>query len=71
MGRDVRCDCARQGCAAGWIDFDAGLLIEGIDQDALAKKLIRLVIETAEGKKTKQETNNYREIAIFKSGVTL
>jgi len=46
-----------------WIDFDAESM--GTDE------LFSLVIETANGKKTKNEINNYREIAIFKDGVTL
>lgn len=54
-----------------WIDFDAGLLVEGVTRDQLLEDLIQLVIDIAEGKPTKQEINNYREIAIFKSGVTL
>lgn len=54
-----------------WIDFDAGLLLDGIGMDILLVDLIDLIIATAQGQKTKQEINNYREIAIFKSGVTL
>lgn len=54
-----------------WIDFDAGLLVEGVSQDDLLKDFVDLIIQVAEGKKTRQEINNYREIAIFKSGVTL
>lgn len=54
-----------------WIDFDAGRLVDGVAMDQLLEELIDLVIETAEGRYTRQENNNYREIAIFKSGVTL
>lgn len=54
-----------------WIDFDAGLLLNGVGMDILLVDFIDLIIATASGQKTKQEINNYREIAIFKSGVTL
>lgn len=51
-----------------WIDFDAGKCLNGID---CTDELFRLVIDVAEGKETRNEINNYREIAIFKDGVTL
>ena len=46
-----------------WIDFDA----QSKDENAL----FDLIIETVKGKQTKNEINNFREIAIFKDGVTL
>lgn len=46
-----------------WIDFDAQ---KGKDVD-----LFSLIIDTANGRETKNEINGYREIAIFKDGVTL
>lgn len=46
-----------------WIDFDA--------QSGNENALFDLIIETAKGKETKNETHAYREIAIFKDGVTL
>lgn len=54
-----------------WIDFNAGELLLGLTLDEVSEKLLDLVIEVASGKKTKQEINNAREIAIFKDGVTL
>ncbi len=54
-----------------WIDFDAGTLLEGGDQDAAAEALIQLVIDTASGRLTRAEENGEREIAIWKGGVTL
>ncbi len=54
-----------------WIDFDAGRLVHDISMDELLEELIELIIQVAEGRYTCQEKNNYREIAIFKSGVTL
>lgn len=46
-----------------WIDFDA--------QGDNELNLMNLIIETSNGKETKNEQNGYREIAIFKDGVTL
>ncbi|MCW3785300.1 UxaA family hydrolase [Plebeiibacterium sediminum] len=54
-----------------WIDFNAGRLVDGVSMDDLSKEFIDLLLEIASGKKTKNEINGYREIAIFKSGVTL
>lgn len=48
---------------AGWIDFDA--------QSDREADLFRLIVDTVNGKKSKNEINGYREIAIFKDGVTL
>ncbi|MCY1647495.1 altronate dehydratase family protein [Caulobacter sp. SL161] len=55
----------------GWIDFDAGQVLEGVSMDVAAESLMDLVIETASGKTTKAELNGEREIALWKSGVTL
>ncbi len=46
-----------------WIDFDA--------QSCNEDELFDLIVETANGKQSKNELNSYREIAIFKDGVTL
>ena len=54
-----------------WIDFNAGRLLQGLTMDEAAKELFSLVLETANGKETAAERHGYREIAIFKSGVTL
>jgi len=55
-----------------WIDFDAGALLHGRTMDDLAADLLKLVIEIASGgKQTQSEINDFREIAIFKDGVTL
>ncbi len=55
----------------GWIDFDAGVVLSGQSMDDAADALMDLVVETASGKATKAEINGEREIAIWKSGVTL
>ena len=51
-----------------WIDYDASPVLAGKDID---EDFFRHVIEVASGKETKNETHGYREISIFKSGVTL
>ena len=55
---------------ANWIDFNAGAVLD-TDFDTQLEKLIDLVVETADGKPTKNELNETKEIAIFKTGVTL
>ena len=55
---------------ANWIDFNAGAVLES-DFDVQLEKLVDLIVEVAGGKKTKNEINNTRDIAIFKTGVTL
>lgn len=51
-----------------WIDFNAGPMVDGED---LSEKFFKYVLCVAEGKQTCNERNGYREIAIFKEGVTL
>lgn len=52
----------------GWIDFDAGGIINGEELDG---DFYRYIISVAEGRLCANEKNNQREIAIFKDGVTL
>lgn len=53
-----------------WIDFDAGSVFEnGFDVEA--QNMLKLIIDTCSGKKTKSEENGACDIAIFKTGVTL
>jgi altronate hydrolase len=56
-----------------WIDFNAGRLLDSEeDINRLADELFKFIIDTASGKiKTKNELNGYKEIAIWKEGVTL
>jgi altronate hydrolase len=57
---------------AHWIDFDAGVVAEGASIQATAEDLLAMVIEIASGKRhTCTEREGYREIAIFKNGVTV
>lgn len=54
-----------------WIDFDAGSIVNGESIDDAAKRLLKLVIEVASGKRTQTELRGYRSISIFKDGVVL
>ncbi len=54
-----------------WIDFDASPLIENKTMDELTSDLLDYILNVASGEETKNEINNYREISIFKDGVTL
>ena len=56
---------------AGWIDFDAGVLLEDPDLQKQGAALFETVIAVANGAQTCSEKNGYREISIFKDGVTL
>jgi altronate hydrolase len=55
-----------------WIDFDAGKLLDGVSMEELESRLFSEVVAIASGReKTRTEINGFREIAIFKDGVTL
>lgn len=51
-----------------WIDFDAGPMLDGKE---LCHDLWEYIVQVANGAETCNERNGYREIAIFKDGVTL
>lgn len=55
----------------GWIDFNAGTLVENEPMEKVVERFIQFVIEVASGKCVNNERKGYREIAIFKTGVTL
>ncbi|CCK10871.1 Altronate hydrolase [Cronobacter sakazakii 680] len=54
-----------------WIDFDAGQLLHGTAMPQLLEMFVDKIVEIASGKQTCNEKNDFRELAIFKSGVTL
>ena len=54
-----------------WIDFNAGQLLENVTMAELLNRFIDLIVDIANGKTTCNEKNDFRELAIFKSGVTL
>lgn len=57
----------------GWIDFDAGRLAAGpATLDDLGEDLYSILLDVASGRRqTANERNDYRDIAIWKRGVTL
>lgn len=53
-----------------WMDFNAGPLLDTPMEEVL-ERFIQYLIEVASGRKTRNEENEVRELAIFKTGVTL
>ncbi len=54
-----------------WIDFNAGVIVEGEKMEAVADRFTDYIIEVASGRAVNNELSGFREIAIFKTGVTL
>lgn len=59
-------DLARK--KAGWIDFNAGPILDGEDLD---DAFFEYVLSVASGAEAKNEQNGYCEISIFKDGIVL
>ncbi|MDD2417874.1 MAG: altronate dehydratase family protein [Oscillospiraceae bacterium] len=55
----------------GWMDFNAGMLLNNKNMDEIAEQLFDYVIRVANGEQTKNEINGYKEISIFKDGIIL
>ena len=55
----------------GWIDFNAGVLVEETSMEQLAAEFRDYVLAVASGEPVNNEKHGIREIAIFKTGVTL
>lgn len=56
---------------SNWIDFDASSLLNEKTMEQLTDEFLSYIIKVASGEETENEINNYREISIFKDGVTL
>ena len=54
-----------------WIDFNAGTLAQGEPMADVAARFIDYVLAVASGETVNSENHGYRELAIFKQGVTL
>ena len=54
-----------------WIDLDAGKLLSGFTKEALTEEILSLVIDVASGKSIKAEELQFKEMVIFKRGVTV
>lgn len=67
----ISSNSALAGKKKNWIDFNAGELLSGKSADDLSAALLEKIISIANGEQTKNEINGYRDIAIFKSGVTM
>ncbi|MDE6498194.1 MAG: UxaA family hydrolase, partial [Muribaculaceae bacterium] len=55
----------------GWIDFDAGTLADDEQPAQALARLVRKVLASASGTRLRHEEAGAKEIAIFKTGVTL
>lgn len=55
----------------GWIDFNAGVILEDEPMQQTCERFIDYVIRVANGEPVNNEKKGYKEIAIFKNGVTL
>ena len=57
---------------SNWIDFNAGVLLdEGVDPEGVLDDLVAKVVAVADGEPLHHERIGAKEIAIFKTGVTL
>lgn len=54
-----------------WIDFNSGVLVEDVSFEVLLGEFVDYIISVASGELVNNEKNNFRELAIFKNGVTL
>lgn len=54
-----------------WIDYNAGPLAEDKTFDEALEEMVDKIVSIASGEKARHEKAGFREIAIFKSGVTL
>lgn len=55
-----------------WIDFNAGLIMEGMPIEEATEKLFQMVLDVASGRmETLTEINGYKEIVLFKDGITV
>ena len=54
-----------------WMDFDAGQLLNGSTMEQVRDMFVDYIVEVASGRQTQSEKMGFREITIFKNGVTL
>lgn len=54
-----------------WIDFNAGELIHDQSMEEAVQELIQYIIDVASGRLVNHEKNSFKEISIFRTGVTL
>lgn len=56
---------------SNWIDFNAGVLVEGSSMAEETDRFFDYVVEVASGKQVCSEAAGFHDMAIFKQGVTL
>lgn len=54
-----------------WIDFNAGALLDDVPMEQLLEQFVDKLVDVVNGQQTCNEKNDFRELAIFKMGVTL
>lgn len=54
-----------------WIDYNAGVLLEGKSMEAVLQNFIQFIVDTCNGRHLNHENTGFKELAIFKTGVTL
>lgn len=54
-----------------WTDYNAGVLLEGASMNEIGDAFFDALLDTASGRRTRNEENGYRDFAIWKQGVTL
>ncbi|MCD7836870.1 MAG: altronate dehydratase family protein [Lachnospiraceae bacterium] len=59
------------GKKSNWIDFNAGVLVEGSTMAEETDRLFDYVVEVASGRQVCSEAAGFHDMAIFKQGVTL
>ena len=67
----IATNTALAGHKANWIDYSAGGLAQGGDWEQHTQALLQTVLDTASGALTRSERAGYRDLAIWKDGVTL
>ena len=67
----ISSNSALAGKKNNWIDFNAGILAQGADMQETTEVFFKKLLAIASGEQTQSEKHDYREIAIFKDGVTL
>ncbi len=54
-----------------WIDFNAGTMVESETPEQVQRRFVDYILKIISGEPVNNEKKNYREISIFKTGVTL
>jgi altronate hydrolase len=54
-----------------WIDFNAGTMVESETPGQVQRRFVDYILKVISGEPVNNEKKNYREISIFKTGVTL